>query len=73
MTSQEQLSLLRAELELKGLTPKVTRVRGQRGPKKSLWGVKSRVSGVNRKGQVAHKVGNMNPNLPTEGKVMTNL
>ena len=31
--------------------------------RKSLWGVKSRVSGKNRKGQVAHGVGSMDTNL----------
>ena len=35
--------------------------------RKSLWGVKSRVSGKNRKGQVAHGVGSMDNNM-----VMTN-
>lgn len=30
--------------------------------RKSLWGVKSRVSGKNRKGQVAHGVGSMDAN-----------
>ena len=34
--------------------------------RKSLWGVKSRVSGKNRKGQVAHSVGNMNSNIIME-------
>ena len=34
--------------------------------RKSLWGVKSRVSGKNRKGQVAHGVGSMDPNLAME-------
>ena len=39
--------------------------------RKSLWGVKSRVSGKNRKGQVAHGVGSMDSNLVMEqGGVM---
>ena len=42
-----------------GVKPSITVLRGSKGPKKSLWGVKSRVSGKNRKGQVAHGVGSM--------------
>ena len=38
--------------------------------RKSLWGVKSRVSGKNRKGQVAAPVGRMNSNQLMEGGVM---
>lgn len=34
--------------------------------RKSLWGVKSRVSGKNRKGQVAHGVGSMDNNIVME-------
>ena len=34
--------------------------------RKSLWGVKSRVSGKNRKGQVAHGVGSMDSNIVME-------
>ena len=48
---------------------KVTVLRSQAKTRrrKSLWGVKSRVSGKNRKGQVAHGVGSMDSNM-----VMTN-
>ena len=39
--------------------------------RKSLWGVKSRVSGKNRKGQVAHGVGSMDTSVVMEqGGVM---
>ena len=34
--------------------------------RKSMWGVKSRVSGKNRKGQVAAPVGRMNSNMVME-------
>ena len=40
-----------------------------KGPKKSVFGVKSRYSGVNRKNQVCHKIGNMNSNI-SDGGVM---
>ena len=46
-----------------GVKPTVTVLRSQKGPKKSLWGVKSRVSGKNRKGQVAKGVGSMDNNI----------
>ena len=43
---------------------KVTVLKSQFGRRrKSLWGVKSRVSGKNRKGQVAHGVGSMDSNM----------
>lgn len=48
---------------------KVTILPPQKGPKKSVFGVKSRYSGVNRKAQVCHKVGNMNSNI-SDGGVM---
>ena len=38
--------------------------------RKSLWGLKSRVSGKNRKGQVAHGVGSMDSNTVMESGVM---
>ena len=62
-------------LEAEGLTVKVTKLRGASTKhRRSLWGVKSRVSGKNRKGQVAHGVGHMNQNLVMNGnQVMTNL
>ena len=56
------------ELAEAGFTVKT--LRGQKGSKKSLWGVKSRVSGVNRKGQVAHKVGEMSTDIVMDGGVM---
>lgn len=40
--------------------------------RKSLWGVKSRVSGKNRKGQVAHGVGSMDSNIIMADGVMRN-
>ena len=55
------------ELAEAGFT--VTTLKGQKGPKKSAFGVKSRYSGVNRKSQVCHKVGNMNSNI-TDGGLM---
>ena len=44
--------------------------RAQRGPKKSLLGVKGRNSGVNRKGQVAAPVGKMNTSELDQGRPM---
>ena len=64
MTSAENLKLILESMP-QG-TDEVTHVvlKSQaRRPRKSLWGVKSRVSGKNRKGQVAHGVGNMDTNI----------
>ena len=63
------------ELQAKGLTVTVTKLRGASTKhRKSLFGVKSRVSGKNRKGQVAHGVGNMDSNMVMNGnQVMTNI
>ena len=62
------------ELQAKGLTVTVTKLRGASTKhRKSLWGVKSRVSGKNRKGQVAHGVGSMDASQVMEGgRVMAN-
>ena len=62
------------ELQAKGLTVTVTKLRGASTKhRKSLWGVKSRVSGKNRKGQVAHGVGSMDASVVMEGRqVMAN-
>ena len=62
-------------LEAEGLTVRVTKLRGASTKhRKSLWGVKSRVSGKNRKGQAAHGVGNMDSNMVMNGnQVMTNI
>jgi hypothetical protein len=55
-------------LEADGLTVTVTKLRGvPTKHRKSLWGVKSRVSGTNRKGQVAHGVGSMDSNQLMRG------
>ena len=58
-----------AELKAAGFTVKT--IRGQKGPKSSLWGVKGRHSGKNRKGQVAAPVGKMNTNEVAEVGMMT--
>lgn len=57
-----------SELAAAGFT--IKKVRGQKGPKTSLWGVKGRNSGVNRKGQVAAPVGKMNTSEMDGGRPM---
>ena len=69
MTNLQNLDSIVAGLP-EGVKPSITVLRGQRGPKKSLWGVKSRVSGKNRKGQVAHGVGSMDANQVMDGGTM---
>ena len=73
MTNIQNLELIISELP-EGVKPKVTVLRNSTKYKKSLFGVKSRVSGKNRKGQVAHGVGNMDNNMVMNGRqVMTNI
>lgn len=73
MTNIQNLELIISELP-EGVKPKVTVLRNSTRYKKSLFGVKSRVSGKNRKGQVAHGVGNMDNNMVMNGRqVMTNI
>ena len=73
MTNIQNLELIISELP-EGVKPKVTVLRNSTKYKKSLFGVKSRVSGKNRKGQVAHGVGNMDSNMVMNGRqVMTNI
>ena len=73
MTNIQNLDLIISELP-EGVKPKVTVLRNSTKYKKSLFGVKSRVSGKNRKGQVAHGVGNMDSNMVMNGRqVMTNI
>ena len=73
MTNIQTLELIISELP-EGVKPKVTVLRNSTRYKKSLFGVKSRVSGKNRKGQVAHGVGNMDSNMVMNGRqVMHNI
>ena len=73
MTNIQNLDLIISQLP-EGVKPKVTVLRNSTKYKKSLFGVKSRVSGKNRKGQVAHGVGNMDNNMVMNGRqVMTNI
>lgn len=73
MTNIQNLELIISELP-EGVKPKVTVLRNSTKYKKSLFGVKSRVSGKNRKGQVAHGVGNMDNNMVMNGRqVMHNI
>ena len=73
MTNIQNLELIISELP-EGVKPKVTVLRNSTRYKKSLFGVKSRVSGKNRKGQVAHGVGNMDSNMVMNGRqVMHNI
>ena len=73
MTNIQNLDLIISELP-EGVKPKVTVLRNSTKYKKSLFGVKSRVSGKNRKGQVAHGVGTMDNNMVMNGRqVMTNI
>ena len=73
MTNIQNLDLIISQLP-EGVKPKVTVLRNSTKYKKSLFGVKSRVSGKNRKGQVAHGVGNMDSNMVMNGRqVMTNI
>ena len=73
MTNIQNLELIISELP-EGVKPKVTVLRSSTKYKKSLFGVKSRVSGKNRKGQVAHGVGNMDSNMVMNGcQVMHNI
>ena len=73
MTNIQNLDLIISELP-EGVKPKVTVLRNSTKYKKSLFGVKSRVSGKNRKGQVAHGVGTMDNNMVMNGRqVMHNI
>ena len=73
MTNIQNLELIISELP-EGVKPKVTVLRNSTKYKKSLFGVKSRVSGKNRKGQVAHGVGDMDSHMVMNGRqVMTNI
>ena len=73
MTNIQNLDLIISELP-EGVQPKVTVLRNSTKYKKSLFGVKSRVSGKNRKGQVAHGVGTMDNNMVMNGRqVMHNI
>ena len=73
MTNIQNLDLIISQLP-EGVKPKVTVLRNSTKYKKSLFGVKSRVSGKNRKGQVAHGVGNMDNSMVMNGRqVMTNI
>lgn len=73
MTNIQNLDLIISELP-EGVKPKVTVLRSSTRYKKSLFGVKSRVSGKNRKGQVAHGVGKMDSNIVMNGcQVMHNI
>ena len=56
------------ELESNGIQPKLKKLRGaSTHHRRSLWGVKSRVSGKNRRGQIAHGVGSMDNNQLMDG------
>jgi hypothetical protein len=65
--SVTNLNNIESEMLANGVTPKHVVLRPARGSKRSLWGVKSRVSGVNRKACKAMSVGNMDATLVMDG------
>ena len=65
--SVTNLNNIESEMLANGVTPKIVVLRPTRGSKTSLFGVKSRVSGVNRKACKAMSVGNMDATLVMDG------
>jgi len=63
----QNLENITSDLLANGVTPKIVVLRPTRGSKKSLFGVKSRVSGVNRKACKAMSVGHMDATLVMDG------